>query len=187
MFCCTKCGCMPTTSWLHWTPSNELFSRCLRGGKMLIKGRGKQHQSLFTLQNVLSELEAMLAWKFSEDEANNCILQQCKCQLSTTVPITNSKNYTSQVPSVINDVNQSTNISNITNRSNPPCTAGMISKPKVKCLWITALQTWQHRSKFDAVQKHFNNATNHKTKWYTAEKERKAQGKKGMSAEEVCN
>ncbi len=142
--------------------------------------------------NVLSTLEAMLDAKFSEAKANNCTLQQHVWWLSKSILIllTNTKNNTfqvpSQVPSVINGGNQNANVSNITDESVPPSTATFILKPIVKQQQRTASQTQQHRLNSAAVQKHHNNATKHATKWYAAEKEKKAQGKKGLSAEEVC-
>ncbi len=69
-------------------------------------------------------------------------LQQCLWWLSKTIITTKSKNDTSQflsqVPSVINGGNQSTNIGDISNRNNPPSTAATISKPTVKHLRRTA-------------------------------------------------
>ncbi len=153
----------------------------------------KAASKLTRAPNVLSTLEAMLAAKFSEAEANNRTLQQRVWWLSKSILIlspTKTKNNTfqepSQVLSVINGGNQSTNVSDITDESVPPSTATTISKPIVKKQQQTATQTQQHRSNTAAVQKHYNNATKHATKWYAAEKEEKAHGKKGLLAEEVC-
>ncbi len=148
----------------------------------------KAASKLARAPNVLSTSEAMLAAKFSNDEANNRTLQQRVWRLSKTIQTTNTNNNTSQVPSVVNDGNQSTTISDITDVSNPSSTttSASISKPKVKRLRRTATQTQQHRSNSSAVQKHLNNPTKHATKWYAAEKKKKKQGKKVLSAEEVC-